>query len=192
MKVFRNAVSNFVTVILNGVEYDIQLIQGNDEPLYNLDAVCVLAGYRNAERALNRLIKHECIGSADDWLVKGYVPDFIVRDLLRLAPCHYSTKLLRLFNERVFASKISSPESIKMRRDVHSQLENEVAEVVKKVTSLEAELAAANAALKMARDAERAYYEQNAVKECYEFNSDYETDYESTSDDDSSDDSGIN
>jgi hypothetical protein len=186
MKVYVSNQS--VTVILNGIEYEILTTEDTDSVLYDLDAICVLAGYRNAERALNRLVKHDCIGSATEWLEKGNVPDFIVRDLMRLAPCHYSAKLLRLFDERVFAENISSPESIKTRKTRHAELERNVAQSLEKVTNLEKQLTDANAELKTAMNEERTYYEENAVKECYEFTSDYETDYESTTDDESSDD----
>lgn len=173
----------YVTVILNGMEYDIR-VEGDDVPRYNVAAVCVLAGYRNVRRALNRLVKHDCIGSTDELLETGYASDSIVRDLLRLAPCHYSSKLVRLFDERVFNPK-SSPESRMKRRTVHKELETKVDQILERVTSLEGQLAAANAELKTAREEERHYYEDHGVKDCYDFESEYETDYESTTDEDS-------
>lgn len=179
----------FICIVLNGVEYDIRVKydENKDRDTYNLKDLCELVGYRKPKRALERLKKHDYIGSIDKWYKSGYVPDFLVKDLIKLSPCHYSEKLIRLFDKRIFSKndKLSS-ESIKNLRLKHSKLEDRVKECLDRVEFLEQSLLLAEEELTDAKNKERYFYEQNNVNECYEFNSDYESDYESTTDDENS------
>lgn len=187
---YNDTGDTFISIILNGVEYNIgvKYDENKARDTYNLTDLCELAGYRSTKRALTRLKKYDCIGSIDEWISVGYVPDFLVKDLLNLAPCHYSKKLIRLFEKRIFSRNEFSAETMKNIRSKYSKLENRVRECLDRVEYLEQSLSLAEEELTIAKNKEMDYYERNNVKECYEFNSDYESDYESTSDESASDD----
>lgn len=92
-----------ISINLNGTNYTVRVkYDENNKYEYNLADMCLLAGYRNSKQALGKLLKYDYIGSPDKWLQSGYIPDFLVRDFLNIAPCYYSSKLLQLFENYIF------------------------------------------------------------------------------------------
>lgn len=162
---------NLVSVVLNGKKYIIKTC--NDT--YNLADLCQLLHYRSQDHAINRLLRRDVIGT-DFQTKNGYVPVFIVRELIKLAPFQYSAKMLRLFEERVFGHVDQTNHHI--RRLLHTNLMAQLEDCREKVSILEKELDEARSKLKQAEHDENRYYEKYNLEECYKFNSDYESDYD--------------
>lgn len=196
-------VENGVIVTLNGEETLIKtkIDEIQQLPYYNVKDVCLFLNYKNYNRAIERLIRHDYIGT--NWRNVEYVPCFLVVHLIQMSPCHYKNKILHLFDTRIFTktdgeTQLKTGNELKNKSnrfvsiaDKLQQIQTEVIAKFKEIDTnyfmlfshtidgLEKDIENINEFKDIALAEQKEYYLKNNIQE---FDSEYESDYESTSD----------
>jgi hypothetical protein len=198
-------VENGIIVTLNGEDSFIKTKFDNAQQVvyYNAKDVCQFLKYKNYNRAIERLIRHDYIGTS--WRNVEYVPCFLIVHLIEMSPCHYKTKILHLFDTRVF-----NRYDVEVNASTYNELTNKYNRFVilsdkmkqiqtllnlkfeeldtnfnmifvNTITGLEKDIEIINEHRDVALAEQKEYCIKNNIQE---FSSDYESDYESTDESD--------